>query len=160
LSGLNLLITRLQKLSLQLTQYSSSNGLPLTDPTLYHTIVGSLVYLTITHPDIAYIVHVVSQFVASPTIVHWTTVLRILQYLRGTVFQSLFLSSTSSLKLCAYSDADHGSDPTYRKSVTGFCIFLGDSLISWKKQSIVSQSSTKAEYRAMISTTKEIIWLR
>jgi hypothetical protein len=63
-----------------------------------------------------------------------------LQYLRGTVFQSLLLSSTSSLKLHAYSNADYGNDPTYRKSVTGFCIFLGDSLISWKskKQSIVS----------------------
>jgi hypothetical protein len=66
------------------------------------------------------------------------------------------------LELRAYSNADHGSDPTYRKSVTGFCIFLGDSLISWKskKQSIVSQSSTKAKYRAMTSTTKEIVWLR
>jgi len=66
------------------------------------------------------------------------------------------------LELCAYFDADHGSDPTDRKSVTGFCIFLGDSLIFWKskKQSIVSQSSTEAEYRAMTFTTKEIIWLR
>jgi len=112
----------------------------LIDPTLYRTIVGSLVYLTITCPDIAYVVHVVSQFVASPTTVHWAAVLRILRYLRGIVFQSLLLSSTSSLELRAYSDADHGSDPTYRKSVTGFCIFLGNSLISWKskKQSIVS----------------------
>jgi hypothetical protein len=144
------------------TRYSSSDGLPLTYPTLYRTIVGSLVYLTITRPDIAYVVHVVSQFVASPTTVHWATVLRILQYLRGIIFQSLLLSSTSSLELCAYSDADHDSDPTYRKLVTGFCIFLGDSLISWKskKQSIVSQSSTEAEYCAMTSTTKEIIWLR
>jgi hypothetical protein len=66
------------------------------------------------------------------------------------------------LELCAYFDADHGSDSTYRKSVTGFCIFLGDSLIFWKskKQSIVSQSSTEAEYRAMTFTTKKIIWLR
>jgi hypothetical protein len=70
------------------------------------------------------------------------------------VFQSLLLSSTSSLQLRAYSDADHVSDPPERKSVTSFCIFLGDSLISWKskKQSIVSQSSTEAKYCAMAST--------
>ena len=59
-------------------RYSFSDGLPLTDPTLYRTIVKSLVYLTITRPDNAYVVYVVSQFVASPTTVHWTTVLRIL----------------------------------------------------------------------------------
>jgi hypothetical protein len=111
-------------------KYSSSNGLPLIDPTLYRTIVRSFVYLIITRPDIAYVVHVVSQFVASPTIVHWAAVLCILRYLWGIVFQSLLLSSTSSLELRVYSDADHGSDPTDRKSVTRFCIFLGDSLIS------------------------------
>jgi hypothetical protein len=62
-------------------RYFSFDGLPLTDPTLYHTIVRSLIYLTITRPDIAYVVHVVSQFVVSPTTVHWAAVLRILQYL-------------------------------------------------------------------------------
>jgi len=62
------------------TRYSSSDSLPLIDLTLYHTIVGCLVYLTITCPDIAYVVHVVSQFVASPTTVHWAAVLRILRY--------------------------------------------------------------------------------
>jgi hypothetical protein len=66
------------------------------------------------------------------------------------------------LELRAYFNVDHSSDPTDRKSVTGFCIFLGNSLISWKskKQSIVSQSSIEAEYRAMTSTTKEIVWIR
>jgi hypothetical protein len=143
-------------------RYSSSDGLPLIDPTLYRTIVGSLVYLTITRRDIPYVVHVVSQFVVSPTTVHRAVVLCILRYLRVTYFPSLLLSSTSFLDLRAYSDADHGSDPTDRKSVSGFCIFLSYSLISWKskKQSIVSQSSTEAEYHAMTSTTKEIVWLR
>jgi hypothetical protein len=68
------------------TRYSSSYGLPLIDPTLYRIIIGSLVYLISTRPDIAYVVHVVSQFVASPTIFHWATVLRILQYLWGIIF--------------------------------------------------------------------------
>jgi hypothetical protein len=62
------------------------------------------------------------NFIASPTTVHLAVVLCILRYLRGTVFQSLLLSSTFSLQLRAYYDADHDSDPTDRKSITGFCI--------------------------------------
>ncbi|XP_062085785.1 uncharacterized mitochondrial protein AtMg00810-like [Humulus lupulus] len=100
-------------------RYSLSDGVALSDPSLYRTLVGSLVYLTITRPDIAYAVHIVSQFVASPTTVHWAAVLRILRYLRGTQFQSLFFPSTSTLELRAYSDADWGVDFTDRKSTTG-----------------------------------------
>ena len=134
-------------------KYSSSDGVSFSDPALYRAIIGSLEYRTITRLDIAYIVHVVhvvSQFVASPTTVHWAVVLRILRYLRGTVFQSLLLSSTSSLELRAYSDSDYSSDPTNRKFVTGFCIFLGGSLISWKskKQPSVSLSSIESGYHA------------
>ena len=141
-------------------KYSSSDGVSLSNPTLYRTIVRSLVYFTITHPDIACVVHVVSQFFASPTTVHWVVVLHILWYLQGTTFQSLLLSYTSSLELRAYFDANYVNDPTYRKSVTDFCIFLGDYLISWKsKKQLVYLSSTEAEYHAMTSTTKETVWL-
>ena len=121
-----------------------------------------MVYLTITRPDIAHAVHVVSQFVTFPTTVHWAVVHHILRYLRGTQFQSLLLLSSSSLELHAYPDADWAGDPTDCKSVTGFCIFLGDYLISWKrkKQDVVSVCSTEVEYRAIASTTREIVWLR
>ncbi|XP_057471993.1 uncharacterized mitochondrial protein AtMg00810-like [Actinidia eriantha] len=141
-------------------KYSPTYGTPLPDPFLYCTIVGSLVYLTITHPNIAYDVYIVSQFVTSLTTVHWA--LRILRYLRGTQFQNLLLPSISSLQLRAYSNADWASDPIDCKSTTGFYIFLGDSLISWKskKYFVVSKSFTEVEYRAMTYTIIEIVWLR
>ncbi|XP_047339710.1 uncharacterized mitochondrial protein AtMg00810-like [Impatiens glandulifera] len=144
------------------TRYSLTDGSPLPDPALYLTIIGSLVHLTITRPNIAHDVHIVSQFVTAPTTVHWSVVLRILQYLRGTQFQSLLLSSSSSLDLRAFSDVDWPSDPSDRKSTTGFCIILGDSLISRKrkKQDVISRSSMEAEYRVMASTTCEPVWLR
>jgi len=68
----------------------------------------------------------------------------------------------SSLDLRAYSDANWGGDPTDRRSTTGYCIFLGDSLISWRstKQTLASQSSTESEYRAIADTTAEVLWLR
>ncbi|XP_068645285.1 uncharacterized mitochondrial protein AtMg00810-like [Aristolochia californica] len=139
---------------------SPTDGDLLSDITQYREVVGSLVYLTVTRPDISYAVHVVSQFASTPRTTHWTAVLRILHYLRGTVHRGLLFSSTSDLVLTGYSDADWAGDPTDQKSTTGYCIFLGNSLVAWKskKQSVVSCSSAVAEYRAMATTTAELIW--
>jgi len=138
------------------------DGTPLDDPTLYRQLVGSLVYLAVTRPDIAYAVHIVSQFLAAPRSPHYAAVLRILRYVKGTLFYGLHYSAQSSLELRAYSDADWAGDPTDRRSTTGYCFFLGDSLISWrsKKQTVVARSSTEAEYRALADATQELLWLR
>ncbi|XP_057996557.1 uncharacterized mitochondrial protein AtMg00810-like [Hevea brasiliensis] len=142
---------------------SPTDGTILKDPTLYRQLVGSLIYLTATRPDIAYAVfYIVSQFMAAPCTSHFTIVLRILRYIKGTLFHGLHFSAQSSLELKAYSDADWAGDPTDRRSTTSYCFFLGDSLISWcsKKQTIVSQSSTEVEYRVLTDTTSELLWLR
>ena len=90
----------------QNVRLSPSDGTLLTDPTLYRTLVGSLVYLTVTRPDIAYAVHLVSQFLSSPRSTHFAAVLRILIYVKGTIFHGLHFSSSSSLDLQCYCDAD------------------------------------------------------
>jgi hypothetical protein len=94
--------------------------------------------------------------------VHYAAVLRILCYVKGTLFHGLHFSSHSSLDLHVYLDADWASDPIDRHSTMGYCFLLGDSLISWcsKKQSVVARSSIEAKYRALADTTSELLWLR
>ncbi|XP_056175049.1 uncharacterized protein LOC130140228 [Syzygium oleosum] len=81
-------------------KFCPDDGEPLSDVTRYRTLVGSLIYLTISRPNIAYAVHVVSQFVAAPRTTHYAAVLRILRYLRGTLSRSLFLPSSLLLSSC------------------------------------------------------------
>ena len=143
-------------------QLRPTDGIPLSDPTRYRHLVGSLVYLAVTRPDISYPVHILSQFVSAPTSVHYSHLLRVLRYLRGTISRRLFYPRSGSLQLQAYSDATWASDPTDRKSLSAYCVFLGGSLIAWKtkKQTAVSRSSTEAELRAIASATAEVKWLR
>jgi hypothetical protein len=143
-------------------KYRKDEGDLLDDPTLYRSLVGILIYLTTTRPDISYAVHQVSQFMSSPRHLHLAAVRRIIRYLRGSPNRGLFFPTGSSLQLVAYSDADWAGCPDTRRSTTGWSMFLGNALISWKckKQDRVSKSSTEAEYRAMSTACSEIVWLR
>jgi hypothetical protein len=103
-----------------------------------------------------------SQFVSASTQIHYSHLLCVLRYLRGTISHRLFFPRSSSLQLQAYCDATWASDPSDRRSLSAYCVFLGGSLISWKtkKQVAVSRLSAEAELRAMTLVTAEVIWLR
>ncbi|XP_050909990.1 secreted RxLR effector protein 161-like [Lathyrus oleraceus] len=104
----------------------------------------------------------VSQFVHSPRRLHLAAVHRIICYLKGTSHRRLFFFVGISLQLSAYSDADWAGCPDTCHFVTGWCMFLGSSLISWKskKQTRVSKSSNESEYCAMSTACSKILWLR
>ena len=143
-------------------KYRKDEGDLLDEPTLYRRLVGSLIYLTTTRPDISYVVHQVSQFMSSPWHLHLAAVRRIIRYLRESPTRGLFFPTDTSPQLVAYSDADWVGCLDTHRSTTGWCMFLGNALISWrcKKQDRVSKSSIEAEYCAMSTACSEIVWLR
>lgn len=140
----------------------ASVGQPIADPSSYRRLIGRLIYLTNSMPDISYVVQHLSQFVAKPLIPHYQAATRILRYLKSAPAKGVFFSAASSLKLYGFADSDWARCPETRKSITGFCVILGSSLICWKskKQNTVSRSSTEAEYRALASLSCELQWLQ
>ena len=136
-------------------------GKKLSSPDVFRRLVGKLIYLTITRPDISFAVQVLSQFMHAPTEDHMAAAKHVLRYLRSTPDLGILLSANSSPTLTGYCDSDWGSCCDSRKSTTGFCILLGSAPVSWKvkKQTVVARSSAEAEYRAMATAYCEIIWL-
>ncbi|XP_076908128.1 uncharacterized protein LOC143564868 [Bidens hawaiensis] len=132
------------------------------DPTTYRSLAGALQYLTFTRPDIAYAVQQICMHMHSPCMAHWNALKRIIRYLQGTTDYGLHLRSSSALSIRAYTDADWAGCPDTRRSTSGYCVYLGNNLISWssKRQSTISRSSAEAEYRGVANVVAEICWLR
>jgi len=143
-------------------KYRNEEGDLLSNPTVFRQLVGSLNYLTITRPDIFFVVQQVRRFLQTPRHLHLAVVRRIIQYLRESPDHGLFFPTGSPLHLVADSDADWAGYPNTRWSVTGWCMFLGNSLISWKskKQAHISKSFIESEYQGMSTACSEIVWLR
>ncbi|XP_070013007.1 uncharacterized mitochondrial protein AtMg00810-like [Nicotiana sylvestris] len=140
---------------------TSNTRNPLSNPLVYCRLVGKLNFLTNTRPDLSYSVQLLSQFMHSPCEGHFQAALHVLRYVKGTVGQGLFMSTTSDFKLHAFCDRDWAACPESRRSISGFIVLLGSSLLCWKskKQPTVSLSSTKAEYRSMRRVVAELAWL-
>ncbi|RVW28583.1 Retrovirus-related Pol polyprotein from transposon RE1 [Vitis vinifera] len=102
------------------------------------------------------------QFLQSPCDSHWDAVIRILRYIKSTPGQGVLYENRGHTQVVGYTDADWAGSPTDRRSTSGYCVFIGGNLISWKskKQDVVARSSAEAEYRAMALATCELIWLR
>lgn len=137
---------------------ATANGELYSDPEQYRRLVGRLVYLVITRPELSYTVHILAQFMHTPRRRHWEAALRVVRYLKSSLSQGVFLSSKSVLSLTAFCDSDWAACPLTRKSLTGYIVMFGRSLISWKtkKQKIVSRSSAEAEYRTMSDAYSEL----
>ncbi|GKA99801.1 ribonuclease H-like domain-containing protein [Tanacetum coccineum] len=139
-----------------------NDGDTVFDLTLYWSLAGSLQYLTFSRPDISYVVQQVCLYMHDPWEPHFSALKRILSYVCGTLDYGLQLFSSSTTDLVAYSDADWARCPTTRRSTSGYCVFLGNNLLSWssKCQPTLSHSSAEAEYRGIANAVAETCWLR
>ncbi|KAJ9541772.1 hypothetical protein OSB04_028278 [Centaurea solstitialis] len=128
----------------------------------YRSMVGSLMYLTASRPDIMFATCVCARYQAKPKEFHLATVKRIFRYLKGTPYYGIWYPKGLGFELQAYTDADYGGCNMDRKSTSGHLQFLRNKLVSWasKKQQCVSTSTAKSEYVAAASCCSQVLWMQ
>ncbi|XP_070018368.1 secreted RxLR effector protein 161-like [Nicotiana sylvestris] len=132
------------------------------DQKLYRGMIGSLLHLTTSRPDIIFNVGLCARFQANPKESHLTAVKRILRYLKGTTDLYIWYSKGSNFSLVGYADADYAGFLVDRKSTSGMARFLGSCLVSWatKKQNLVALSTAEVEYVAAASCCAQLLWIK
>nr|KYP41417.1 Copia protein [Cajanus cajan] len=140
----------------------TANSELMNNPSLFCKAIGALQYLTNTRPGITYSINKLSQYLSSPTVLHWQGLKRVLRYLQGTQNFYLHIKPTTDLDLTGFSNVDWATSLDDKKSIAGLYVYFGETLITWssKKQKVVSRSSTKFEYRALIDLAVEISWIK
>lgn len=141
---------------------NKDNGGTKVDNTLYKQIVGSLMYLTATRPDIMHAVSVISRYMECPIEIHRLAAKRIFWYLQGTKEFGLFYKKGKKSDLYGFTDSDYTGDSDDRKSTSGYVFIMGTKAVSWssRKQSIVTLSTTEAEFVAAAACACQAIWLK
>ncbi|GJW00951.1 hypothetical protein Tco_1556202 [Tanacetum coccineum] len=137
------------------------SGTPV-DQTRYRSMIGSLMYLTSSRPDLVQALCYCARYQARPTKKHLKEVKRIFRYLKGTINMRLWYSKDSSFELTTFSDADHAGCLDTRKSTSGGIQFLGDKLVSWmsKKQDCTLMSTAEAEHVVLSASCAQVLWMR
>ncbi|XP_047258076.1 secreted RxLR effector protein 161-like [Capsicum annuum] len=132
------------------------------DSILYKQIIGNLMYLTATRPDIMYSVSLISRYMKNPTEMHLSAAKRILHYLQGKRDFGLFYKKSEKFNLFGFTDSDYAGDQDDRKSTLGYVFMFGSGAISWlaKKQPIVTLSTTEAKFIVACACACQAIWLR
>lgn len=132
-----------------------------TNKERYQRLVGKLIYLSHTRPNIAHAVSVVSQFMHCPREDHMDAVIRLLRYLKSSVGKGLMFSKNNHLDIEGYIDANWAGNISDRKSTLGYFTFVGGNLVTWrsKKQKVVALSNAEAEFRGMAKGLCELLWL-
>jgi len=144
------------------TKLSKDEAGTKVDETLLKQVVGNLVYLTTTRPDLMYRVSLISRFMSCPTESHWLATKIILRYLKGTTELGIFYKKGGCTNLVAYTDSDFAGDLDDHRSTFGFAFLLGSRAISWssKKHPVVTLSTTETEYIAVAFCACQCVWLR
>jgi len=134
----------------------------VVDPSLYRSMIGSLLYLTPSRPDIAFSVGVCARFQANPKESHLTVVKRIIRYVNDTLLYGIWYSRETNLVVAGYSDADWAGNAYDRKSTSGGCFYVGNNLVAWmsKKQASISLSTAEDEYIAAGSSCTQLLWMK
>jgi hypothetical protein len=135
---------------------------PLVDNTLYRQLVGSLLYLTHSRPDLSYAVGAVSRFMQESHELHWKAAKHILRYVQGTITFGIHYATDSTLDLIGFTDFDWAGDSIDRKSTSGYSLSLGSSPIFWlsKKQAAITLSLAKEKYRGVVNITIQAMWIQ
>ena len=134
--------------SMVLGVHLTKEGKAFEDPERYRRLVGKLNYRIVSHPNIAHSVSVVSQYMSSPAIDHWVAVEQILCYLKGAPGRGIVYSNHGHNRLECFTDADWVGSKEDMRFISGYCVFVGGNIVSWKskKQSVVSRSSAESKY--------------
>ena len=135
---------------------------PMVDKRMYQRLVGRLIYLAHTWPDIAYLMSVINQFMHDPREPYLQAVYRVLHYLKGNPGKGILFKKNDTLALEAYTDSDYACSIVDRRLTTGYCTFLGGNLVTWrsKKQNVVARLSAELEFRAIAQELCELLWLK